>query len=166
MLTGRPITKAGETGTRPNGRNALPKPECSLESTTCRIAHAVGRPIAKVDEAGTQPNGRNALPKPECNLESTTSRIPHVVGRPIAKAGETGTGAQPDSGNEPPKPGSADLGCKDAALRVKQRNPPAALGIHQPVDQTKEPERELHYWKRNPVPRFFWPCFSLFIRLQ
>ncbi len=142
---GRPIAKVDEAGTQPNGRNARPKPECNLESTTSRIPRVVGHPIAKVDEAGTQPNGRNAPPNPECNLESTISRISHVVGRPIAKAGETGTGAQPDSGNEPPKPGSADLGCKGAALRVKQRNPPAAHGIHQARDQTIEPERELHY---------------------
>ncbi len=93
------------------------KPECNLESTTCRIADVVGRPIAKFDEAGTGPKGRNERPKPECNLESMTSRIAHVVGRPIAKAGE---------------PSSADLVCKSAALRVKKCNPPGNLEAETP----------------------------------
>ncbi len=129
---GRPIAKVDEPGTWPNGRNARPKPECNLESRTSRIAHAAGRPIAKVDKPGTWPNGRNARPRPECNLESTTSRIAHVVGRPIAKAGETGAGAQPGSGNEPPKPGSADSGCKYAAVWAKKSSPAAEFGTETP----------------------------------
>ncbi len=129
---GRPIAKVDEAGTQPNGRNARPKPECNRESRTSRIPHAAGRPIAKADEAGTQPDGRNARPKPERNRESRTSKIAHVVGSPIAKAGETGTGAQPDCRNEPPQPGSADLGCKSAAVQVKQRNQPRSLEAETP----------------------------------
>ncbi len=53
-------------GAQPNGRNAPPKPECNLESTTSRIAHAVGRPIAKAGETGigAQPDSGNEPPKP------------------------------------------------------------------------------------------------------
>ncbi len=47
MPLAAPIAKIDEAGTQPNGRNALPKPECSLESMRCRIAHVAGRPIAK-----------------------------------------------------------------------------------------------------------------------
>ncbi len=68
-------TPEASDGAQPDGRNVRPKPECNLESATCRIAHAAGRPIAKVDEAGAQPNGRNARPKPESHSASTTSRI-------------------------------------------------------------------------------------------
>ncbi len=110
-------TPEGSDGGQPDYRNGRPKPECNLESTTCRIAHAAGRPIAKVEEAGTQPNGRNARPKPECNLESTTSGIAHVVGGPITKLGE---------------PGSADFGCKSAAVRVKKSNLPRSLEAETP----------------------------------
>ncbi len=125
-------TPEASEGAQPDRRNEPPKPECNVESTTSRIAPVVGRPIAKAGEPGTQPNGRNERPKPECNLESMTSRIAHVVGRPIAKAGETGTEAQPDRRNEPPRPGSADLGCKSAALRLKERNPPSSLEAETP----------------------------------
>ena len=125
------IAKTAEASDRaqPDRRNEPPKPECNLESTTCRIADVVGRPITKADRAGARPNGRNERPKTEDNLESMTSRIAHALGRPIAKAGGTGAGAQPDGRNEPPRPGSADLGCKSTVVRVKKSN---RLGIWKP----------------------------------
>ncbi len=128
MPLAAPIAKVDEAGAHRNGRNAPPKPECNLESMTSRIAHAAGRPIAKAAETGTRPNGKNEPPKPECGLESRTSRIVHAAGRPIAKAGETDTAAQPDSGNEPPKPGSADLGCKSSGCSGEEMQPTAESG--------------------------------------